>query len=58
MSELLAQLDREISLLEKEIAETKRRLPAHSTKPPVMMDLLELEDKLDELLRERSRISG
>ena len=58
MSELLAQLDREISLLEKEIAETKRRLPAHSIKPPVMMDLLELEDKLDELLRERSRISG
>lgn len=37
--------------LEKEIAETMRRLPAHSVKPPVMMDLLELEDERDLLLR-------
>lgn len=37
--------------LEEEIAETKRRLPAHSVKPPVMMDLLALEDERDLLLR-------
>ncbi len=37
--------------LEEEIAETMRRLPAHSTKPPVMMDLLELEDERDLLLK-------
>ena len=37
--------------LEEEIAETMRRLPAHSVKPPVMMDLLELEDERDLLLK-------
>lgn len=35
--------------LEDEIAETLRRLPAHSAKPPVMMDLFELEDEQDRL---------
>ncbi len=28
------------------------RLPAHSVKPPVMMDLLELEDQYDEILKQ------
>jgi hypothetical protein len=37
--------------LEAEIAETMRRLPAHSVKPPVMIDLLELEDERDLLLK-------
>ncbi len=37
--------------LEEDIAETMRRLPAHSIKPPVMMDLLELEDERDVLLK-------
>lgn len=37
--------------LEEEIEETKRRLPAHSIKPPVMMDLLELEDERDLLIK-------
>ena len=38
--------------LEEQIAETRRRLPAHSVKPPLMMDLLALEDELDLLLRQ------
>ena len=33
--------------LEILINETKDRLPAHSTKPPVMMELLEYEDEYD-----------
>jgi len=37
--------------LEEEIAETIRRLPAHSVKPPVMIDLLALEDERDVLLK-------
>lgn len=37
--------------LEEEIAETIRRLPAHSVKPPVMIDLLELEDERNLLLK-------
>lgn len=40
-----------LRILEEKIAETKRRLPAHSVKPPVMMDLLELEDEQDLLLK-------
>jgi hypothetical protein len=37
--------------LEEEIAETLKRMPAHSAKPPVMIDLLELEDERDLLLK-------
>jgi len=37
--------------LETLIKETKDRLPAHSTKPPVMMELLEYEDEYDILQR-------
>lgn len=40
--------------LEDEIAETIRRLPAHSVKPPVMIDLLALEDERDNLLKKMS----
>lgn len=36
--------------LELEIEETIKRLPAHSIKPPVMMDLLALEDERDALI--------
>ncbi|MFH2092426.1 MAG: hypothetical protein ABIJ31_08685 [Pseudomonadota bacterium] len=32
------------------IKETRKRLPAHSAKPPVMLDLLEYEDEYDLLL--------
>lgn len=41
--------------LETLIRETKQRLPAHSTKPPVMMELLAYEDEYDELLAEFTR---
>lgn len=37
--------------IEALIKETKDRLPAHSTKPPVMMELLEYEDEYDILQR-------
>jgi hypothetical protein len=46
----LTHLKERLQQLEKEIAETKRRLPAHSVKPPVMMDLLALEDEYEILL--------
>lgn len=44
-------IKRRLRELEEEIAETKRRLPAHSVKPPVMMDLLDLEDERDLLIK-------
>jgi hypothetical protein len=42
--------------LDAEIAETLRRLPAHSAKPPVMLDLLELEDERDLLVKKLQEI--
>ena len=43
------RIQNRLQQLEEEIAETLRRLPAHSVKPPVMIDLLELEDERDML---------
>lgn len=42
--------------LEAAIVETEKRLPAHSAKPPVMHDLLELEDERDRLQQELARL--
>ncbi len=50
MSSGIEILKAEIIRVEEEIAETQRRLPAHSVKPPVMMDLLALEDERDALI--------
>jgi len=40
----LEKIHRRMVELTELIMETKKRVPAHSTKPPVMMDLLEYED--------------
>jgi hypothetical protein len=51
---MVSEIDRikkRLKILEEEIAETLRRLPAHSVKPPVMMDLLKLEDERDLLMK-------
>lgn len=58
MNRDLEDIRKRLLELEEEISETKKRLPAHSTKPPVMMDLLDLEDKRDELLKEISLIQA
>jgi hypothetical protein len=50
------ELRRRLAELEQEIAETKKRLPAHSVKPPVMTDLLALEDEYDEVLKQIERL--
>ena len=52
----LEELKEQLQILEKEIAETKKRLPAHSVKPPVMMDLLALEDQYDDLLKQIQKL--
>lgn len=48
----LDTLKKRLRELDEEIAATKKRLPAHSVKPPVMMDLLALEDEYDTLLKQ------
>jgi hypothetical protein len=49
-------LRKKLASLEREIAETKKRLPAHSVKPAVMMDLLALEDEYDTVLKQIERL--
>jgi hypothetical protein len=58
MNPSIEDLKKRLAELEAEIQETKRRLPAHSVKPPVMMDLLALEDEYDNLLREIEERKG
>lgn len=52
MTQRMQTLQERLRELEEEIAETRRRLPAHSVKPPVMLELLELEGERDLLLRQ------
>ena len=49
----IEKLEKRLLEITEEIKEVKKRLPAHSVKPPVMMDLLDLEDEYD---RVRKRI--
>jgi hypothetical protein len=53
----LETLKRKLIELEAAIDETEKRLPAHSIKPPVMQDLLKLEDERDEVLRQIAELS-
>lgn len=43
-------------ILAEEILETEKRLPAHSVKPPVMMDLLALEDEYAQVSAEIKKL--
>jgi len=52
----LKNFKKRLDELSAEIEETKRRLPAHSVKPPVMMDLLALEDEYDEVMKQIAAI--
>jgi len=42
-------LEQRFREIEEEIEEVKKRLPAHSVKPPLMSELLALEDERDAL---------
>ena len=55
-AETIRQLQKRCSELEEEIAETRKRLPAHSTKPALMMELLALEDEYDALVKQIRRL--
>lgn len=50
----LSRMEARLKVLAAAIKETEARLPAHSVKPPVMMELLALEDEY-ETLRQQIR---
>ena len=56
MTDTIDTLEAELNRLDEEIAEQKRRLPAHSVKPPTMMALLDLEDKREEVAARLARL--
>ena len=43
----LKGLENKLKELDEKIAEVKERMPAHSVKPPIMMELFALEDERD-----------
>jgi len=43
-------LEMQLQKIEDQIQKLKNRLPAHSIKPVMMMELLELEDERDDVL--------
>jgi len=52
----LLEMEQKLCELDAAIAETRKRLPAHSVKPPVMMDLLDLEDQYNAVLNQICRL--
>ena len=50
------QIKTRLTELETLIQETTRRLPAHSTKPPIMMELLAYEDEYEALTADLNRM--
>jgi len=57
-SDTIDSIKKRMKELETLINETKDRLPAHSTKPPVMMELLEYEDEYDILQKKLERLKN
>ena len=49
MSDEIRDIKKRMDELETFIQDAKGRLPAHSTKPPIMMELLDYEDEYAEL---------
>ncbi len=50
MIDTMESIKKRMKELEKLIRETKKRLPAHSIKPPIMKELFEYYDEYDVLL--------
>lgn len=51
-------LEKKMADLAERIAETRDRLPAHSVKPPVMMELLDLEDEYHRLMKQKTALKA
>jgi len=49
-------LEEKLARIDEEIVEAMKRLPAHSVKPPEMIDIFRLEDERDLLLEQLSKL--
>ncbi|MBS3758323.1 MAG: hypothetical protein KGY61_06640 [Desulfobacterales bacterium] len=51
-------LNRQLKTIENQIAEAKSRMPAHSAKPGMMAELIDLEDQRDKILEQIAALQG
>ncbi|MDX1708351.1 MAG: hypothetical protein R3274_07100 [Desulfobacterales bacterium] len=51
--QILAEKLKEV---DEKIADVDKRMPAHSVKPPIMMQLFELEDERNALLKQIEKL--
>jgi septal ring factor EnvC (AmiA/AmiB activator) len=65
MKSKLRDLEDKLKELEEKIADVNERMPAHSVKPPIMMQLFALEDERDAIAKQinalkriKSSVSG
>ena len=56
MSDEMRDIKKRMDELETLIRDAKGRLPAHSTKPPIMMELLDYEDEYAELEKKLKKL--
>ena len=54
----MKELEERLEKLRQEIKETEKRVPAHSAKPPIMMELIELEDEYDQVYKKIQAIKN
>ncbi|MBT8371470.1 MAG: hypothetical protein KJO34_10940 [Deltaproteobacteria bacterium] len=52
----LQALEKKLKKVDEKIAEVNQRMPAHSVKPPIMMQLFELEDERDALVKQIEKL--
>jgi hypothetical protein len=57
MSEKIKEIKGRMTELEILIKDAKGRLPAHSTKPPIMIELLDYEDEYAELEKKLNKLN-
>ena len=56
MEKRIQSLETRLKELEEQIKEVQKRLPAHSVKPPIMMELIALEDEHEDLFKELEQL--
>ena len=56
MEQDLKGLENKLKALDEKITEVKKRMPAHSVKPPIMMELFALEDERDLVEKQISQL--
>ena len=49
-------LEKKLKEVDEKIAEVNQRMPAHSVKPPIMIQLFELEDERDALVKQIEKL--